>query len=80
MRLIFGVMSLLFVLLVVGTLVKKNLAGLTTLPSSTTTDKNSNSPVFHPDLNNSVTQSQQIQLQLQQSLEISEKRRKAIDQ
>lgn len=79
MRLIFGMVSLLTALVVVGLLVKKQSVRPAALPVFEITVQDSNLPGSLPDLDTPLLQSQQIQRQIQQSAEVAMQRQKAID-
>ncbi|MCF8160896.1 MAG: hypothetical protein K9J76_09335 [Polaromonas sp.] len=68
MRVIFGVLSLLIVLVVVGTLVKKQLSGVAPISVTPMEAGQAAVPASAP-AGNAQQQSQQIQQQVRQSLE-----------
>lgn len=70
MRALFGVLSLLIVAAVVGTLVKKQLTGVATLSVNPQETNQVADPASAP-VGNARQQSQQIQQQVKQSLEAS---------
>ena len=79
MRLIFGMVSLLTALVMVGLQVKKQPLWLAALPVSKLTVQDSNLPGSLPDLDTLLLQSQKIQRQIQQSSEVAIQRQKVID-
>jgi Na+-transporting methylmalonyl-CoA/oxaloacetate decarboxylase gamma subunit len=68
MRVIFGVLSLLIVLAVVGTLVKKQLTGVAPISVDAQDASQAGNPASAP-AGNARQQSQQIQQQVKQSIE-----------
>jgi len=78
-RLIFGMVSLLTALVMVGLQVKKQPLWLPALPVSKVTVQDPNLPGSLPDLDTLLLQSQKIQRQIQQSSEVAIQRRKVID-